>query len=116
MAWDFSTDPDYAAKLDWARAFVREEIWPLETIAGELSQEALDRVYRRSRSRCAARACGPRTSLPSSAARATVRSSWGCCMRCSARRRCAQRFGCQAPDSGNSEVLALAGTAEQKER
>ena len=25
-------------------------------------------------------------------------------------------FGCQAPDSGNSEILALAGTDEQKER
>jgi acyl-CoA dehydrogenase len=25
-------------------------------------------------------------------------------------------FGCQAPDSGNSEILALAGTTEQKER
>ena len=25
-------------------------------------------------------------------------------------------FGCQAPDSGNSEILALAGTEEQKER
>ena len=25
-------------------------------------------------------------------------------------------FGCQAPDSGNSELLALAGTAEQKDR
>ncbi|HEV7494296.1 MAG TPA: hypothetical protein VGO10_10980 [Baekduia sp.] len=40
MAWDFSTDPDYAAKLEWARTFVREEIWPLETVVGELSQEA----------------------------------------------------------------------------
>ena len=25
-------------------------------------------------------------------------------------------FGCQAPDSGNSEIIALAGTDEQKER
>jgi acyl-CoA dehydrogenase len=25
-------------------------------------------------------------------------------------------FGCQAPDSGNSEILALAGTPEQKGR
>ena len=25
-------------------------------------------------------------------------------------------FGCQAPDSGNSEIIALAGTPEQKER
>jgi hypothetical protein len=45
MGWDFSTDRDYAEKLDWARAFARREIWPLETIAGELSQEALDRGY-----------------------------------------------------------------------
>src|SRR4051794_26912796 len=45
MAWDFSTDPEYAAKLDWARAFVREEIWPLETVAPGLPQAALDQLY-----------------------------------------------------------------------
>ncbi len=25
-------------------------------------------------------------------------------------------FGCQAPDSGNAEIIAIAGTPEQKER
>ena len=45
MAWDFSTEPEFQEKLDWMRQFVREEIWPLETIADELSQEQLDRVY-----------------------------------------------------------------------
>jgi hypothetical protein len=25
MAWDFETDPEYQQKLDWARAFAREE-------------------------------------------------------------------------------------------
>lgn len=46
MARDFSTDPEYAAKLDWARAFVREEIWPLETVFGELEQAEIDAIYR----------------------------------------------------------------------
>jgi len=30
MAWDFETDPEYQAKLDWADAFVREEVEPLD--------------------------------------------------------------------------------------
>jgi acyl-CoA dehydrogenase len=32
-------------QLDWMRAFVREEIWPLETIVDELDQDGLDRIY-----------------------------------------------------------------------
>ena len=33
MAWDFETEPEFEAKLDWMRTFVREEIIPLETLA-----------------------------------------------------------------------------------
>src|SRR3954447_22144910 len=32
MAWDFSTEPDFEAKLEWMRGFVRDEIIPLETL------------------------------------------------------------------------------------
>jgi acyl-CoA dehydrogenase len=32
VAWDFETEPDYEAKLAWARAFVDAEILPLETL------------------------------------------------------------------------------------
>ena len=28
MAWDFETDPEYQAQLDWADRFVREEVEP----------------------------------------------------------------------------------------
>ena len=45
MAWDFSTEPEFQEQLDWMRAFVREEIWPLETIVSQLDQPALDRIY-----------------------------------------------------------------------
>ena len=42
MAWDFSTDPEFQEQLDWMTAFVREEIWPLETL--DLDADALDRA------------------------------------------------------------------------
>lgn len=32
MSWDFSTDPDFQAKLDWADTFVREEVEPLDLV------------------------------------------------------------------------------------
>ena len=44
MAWDFSTEPAVQAELDWMAAFVREEIWPLETL--DLGQAQLDRALR----------------------------------------------------------------------
>ena len=39
MGFDFSVDPEYQEKLDWARRFVDEEVGPLE-VAG-LSEEQL---------------------------------------------------------------------------
>ena len=30
MAWDFETDPEFQAKLDWMDRFVREEVEPLD--------------------------------------------------------------------------------------
>jgi len=39
VAWDFSTDPKFEAQLEWMREFVREEIFPLETL--HLTHDAL---------------------------------------------------------------------------
>ena len=44
MAWDFSTEPDFEEKLAWMREFVREEIWPIETIGEEITQAQLDAI------------------------------------------------------------------------
>ena len=35
MAWDFSTDHEYAEQLEWVREFVREECEPLDLIIEE---------------------------------------------------------------------------------
>lgn len=32
MAWDFSTEPEFESKLEWMRHFVKEEVFPLETL------------------------------------------------------------------------------------
>jgi acyl-CoA dehydrogenase len=32
VAWDFSTEPEFEAQLEWMRGFVREEIMPFETL------------------------------------------------------------------------------------
>ena len=45
MAWDFSTEPEFEAQLEWMRGFVREAIWPIETIQHEISQPELDQIY-----------------------------------------------------------------------
>ena len=44
MPWDFSTEPEFQRKLDWMRGFVRERIWPLETLIDELGWDGLTRA------------------------------------------------------------------------
>jgi acyl-CoA dehydrogenase len=46
MPWDFSTDPEFQSKLDWMSQFVRERIWPLETLIDELGWEGLTHAVR----------------------------------------------------------------------
>ena len=48
MAWDFSTEPDFQRKLDWMRTFVREQVWPLETLMDELGWDGLRQAARHS--------------------------------------------------------------------
>ena len=40
MAWDFSTDPEFAAQLEWMRTFVDEEIEPLSLFYDDMSDDA----------------------------------------------------------------------------
>jgi acyl-CoA dehydrogenase len=44
MAWDFATEPEFEEKLVWMRQFVREEIFPLETLG--LDYDEMLRVIR----------------------------------------------------------------------
>src|SRR3984893_14437321 len=117
MAWDFSTDSEFEQQLEWMRAFVREEIWPLETVVGELDQSALDRIYAPLQQRVKERGLWAAHLDPELGGQGFGQLKLG--LMHEVLGTCAfapNAFGCQAPDSGNSEILAIAGTAEQKDR
>ncbi|MGH8994712.1 MAG: acyl-CoA dehydrogenase family protein [Acidimicrobiales bacterium] len=121
MAWDFETDPEYQEKLDWANKFVREEVEPLDLAFPHLQftplegkrRDAIDPLKEEVRSQGLwATHLGPdlggqgygqlRLALLNEI---LGRSSWAPIV-----------FGCQAPDTGNAEIIAHFGTDEQKAR
>jgi acyl-CoA dehydrogenase len=117
VAWDFSTEPEFEEHLDWMREFVREEIWPIETIADDLDQEALDRIYAPLHERVKERGLWAAHLPPELGGQGFGQVKLGLMHEILGTSIYASNaFGCQAPDSGNGEILALAGTPEQKER
>ncbi len=117
MAWDFSTEPEFEAQLEWMRAFVREEIWPLETLVEELGWEGLDRAMEPLKERVKARGLWAAHLDPELGGRGFGQVKLGLMHEILGTTPIAPlAFGNAAPDSGNSEIIALAGSAEQKDR
>jgi acyl-CoA dehydrogenase len=117
MAWDFSTEPEFQEKLDWMGQFVRDEIWPLETIVDEISQEQLDRLYAPLQEQVKARGLWAAHLPPDLGGQGFGQVKLGLMHEILGTSPLAPNaFGNAAPDSGNSEVLALVGTDEQRER
>lgn len=121
MAWDFTTEPEYQAKLDWADQFVRENVEPLDLLYPKLAFSPLDEPL-----------AGLVNQLKDEVRRHDLwaahldpdlggkgygqlklallneilgRSAWAPIV-----------FGCAAPDTGNAEIIAAYGTEEQKDR
>jgi acyl-CoA dehydrogenase len=117
MAWDFQTEPEFQEQLDWTARFVREEIWPIEPIADELDQAALERIYAPLQQQVKARGLWAAHLDPELGGQGFGQLKLGLLHEILGSSPYAPNaFGCQAPDSGNSEILAIAGTLEQKER
>ncbi|MFE5288423.1 acyl-CoA dehydrogenase family protein [Nocardia sp. NPDC056611] len=118
MAWDFGTDPEYQKKLDWVAEFVRTEVEPLDLIYPNPYDRtnpeirALMRPLQEKVKEQELWAChlGPELGGPGYGQLKLAllnevlgTSQWAPLV-----------FGCQAPDSGNAEILAHFGTPEQK--
>jgi len=121
MTIDFSIDPDFQTDLDWIDAFVREEVEPLDALFPNVSMtydktnELCQGLVRPLQARVRERGLWA-LHLPKSLGGMGIdnvhlmfvneilgRTAWGPSV-----------FGCQAPDSGNAEILAHFGTEEQK--
>src|SRR5919199_1452408 len=117
MAWDFSTDPEFQQQLDWMTQFVRDEIWPIETLVSELDQAALDRIYEPLQQQVKERGLWAAHLDPELGGQGFGQVKLGLMHEILGSSPFAPNaFGNQAPDSGNSEILALAGTEQEKER
>lgn len=117
MAWDFSTEPEFQRQLDWMRDFVREEIWPLETLLDEVDEAALMRAMAPLQERVRERGLWAAHLDPELGGQGFGQLKLGLMHEILGTTPIAPfAFGNAAPDSGNSEILALAGTPEQKER
>jgi acyl-CoA dehydrogenase len=117
MSWDFSTEPEFEEKLTWMREFVREEIWPIETIGEDISQAQLDAIYAPLHQHVKNRGLWAAHLPPELGGQGFGQVKLGLMHEILGMSMYAPNaFGCQAPDSGNAEILAIAGTPEQKER
>ncbi len=117
MAWDFSTEPEFQRQLDWMQGFVRERVWPLETLLGELGSDGLERAIAPLRDEVKARGLWAAHLDPELGGQGFGQVKLGLMHEILGTSPIAPlAFGNAAPDSGNSEILALGGTPEQKER
>lgn len=118
--WSFETEPEFQKELDWIAAFVRERVAPLDTLLGSqwnIHDPEFIRLVRPLQAEVRARglwAChlGPHLGGPGygQLKLALMNEQLG-------RSRFGPiTFGTQAPDTGNSEILAHYGTPAQKER
>lgn len=117
MSWDFSTEPAFQSELDWMSAFVREQIWPLETLVDELGWDGLTRALQPLQEEVKERGLWAAHLDPELGGQGFGQVKLGLMHEILGTCPIAPlAFGNAAPDSGNSEILALAGTPVQKER
>lgn len=120
MAWDFATDKEYQVLLDWADNFVRKKVEPLDMVLGPAQQYQDPDFIRNVRplqkevKEMGLWAChlGPELGgLGFGQLKlALLNEILG-------RSRFAPVvFGCQAPDTGNAEILAHYGSEELKSK
>jgi acyl-CoA dehydrogenase len=121
--WDFSTDPEFQSKLDWIDRFLVEEVEPLDVLFPSVSvvyntrhevSRAILKPLQDEVKRQKLWACHLGEELGGEGygqlALALMnerlgRSLWAPTV-----------FGTAAPDTGNAEILAMFGTAQQKAR
>jgi acyl-CoA dehydrogenase len=117
MAWDFSTEPEFQEHLDWMNEFVERELWPLETILDELTSVGLDEIVRPLQEEVRRRGLWAAHLPPELGGQGFGQVKLALMHEILGTTAMAPTvFGNQAPDSGNGEIIALAGTPEQKRR
>jgi acyl-CoA dehydrogenase len=120
MSWDFETEPEFQKELDWVESFMHEEVEPLDFLVSHawdmkdpVRQKLIPPLQERVRERGLwAAHLGPHLGGPGygQVKLALLNEILG-------RSHCGPIvFGCQAPDSGNAEILAHYGSELLKQK
>lgn len=113
--WSFETDSDFEAELEWMRGFLAEKVLPLEV--AELGHQELLAAMAPLQKEVKDRGLWAAHLDPDLGGRGFGQLKLGLMHEIIGRSRIAPiAFGNQAPDSGNSEILARHGTPQQRER
>jgi len=116
--WDFATDPEYQADLDWADAFVREEVEPLRFViphAFDVKDPLRNAIIRPLQEKVKARGLWATHLGPELGGQGHGQLKLALLNEVLGRTAFAPMvFGCTAPDTGNAEILAHYGTPEHK--
>ena len=120
MAWDFETEPEFQGKLDWIERFLDEEVEPLVHLdiwragPGSRAYEQAIRPLQKKVREQGLWACHLGPELGG--------QGYGQVKLALMNERLGRVslapvvFGCQAPDTGNAEIIAHFGTDEQKRK
>jgi acyl-CoA dehydrogenase len=120
VSWDFETDPEFQQELDWVDTFVRDEVEPLDFViahAWDLRDPVRQKLIPPLQQRVRERGLWATHLGPELGGLGYGQVKLALLNEILGRSHCGPIvFGCQAPDSGNAEILAHYGTDELKER
>jgi len=118
--WDFETDPDYQADLDWTQAFIRDEVDGLRYVIEEpldIKDPVRNAIIKPLQEKVKARGLWATHLGPELGGKGHGQLKLALLNEILGRAAFAPIvFGCYAPDTGNAEILAHYGTSEQKAR
>ena len=120
MAWDFHTDPEFQQELDWIDRFVKDDVEPLDHLLKDphdVDQPRFAELVRPLQQVVKDRGLWACHLGPEHGGKGYGQVKLALMAEVMGRSRFGPTvFGAQAPDTGNSEILARYGTAEQKAR
>src|SRR6476620_8449236 len=120
MSWDFETDPEFQAQLEWVEDFVRTEVEPLDQLiehAWDVTDPKRNALIRPLQQQVRERNLWACHLTPDLGGRGYGQLKLALLNEILGRTHSGPVvFGCQAPDSGNAEVLAHFGSADLKKR
>ena len=116
--WCFETNPEYQKKLDWVDRFMKEEVEPLDYLGVspyEVASEKRNAAVRPLQAEVRRQGLWACHLGPEHGGQGYGQVKLGLLNELLGRSHFGPTvFGCQAPDSGNAEILAHFGTPEQK--